>query len=449
MHRPTKGSNILDLKHFGISMSGVVELKTTSYNALEHPQCRLCNAPLTTTFVNLGMSPLCESVLSIDQIDQMEPFFPLHVLVCDNCFLVQLREYVKPESIFSEYDYFSSYSTSWVEHARRYCEMIAARLALDENSQVYEIASNDGYLLQHFVRLGIPVTGVEPAANVAAAAREKNVPTIVEFFGMDFARRLVSEGQRADLIIGNNVLAQVPDLNDFVGGTATLLSANGVITLEFPHLECLIDQNQFDTIYHEHFSYFSFVTIDRLAKRHGLKIFDVEHLTTHGGSLRVYLCRAEAVHAPSAAVGALLAHERESGFEDITTYAKFSTKVHHTKRQLLSFLIELKDKGAKVCGYGAPGKGNTLLNYCGIGTDFLDFTVDRNPYKHGLYTPGMHIPIYPVSAIDDARPDYLLILPWNLKQEIVEQMHHVGDWGCKFIVAIPKVELIDPRDLKS
>jgi SAM-dependent methyltransferase len=430
-------------------MSGVVELKTTSYNALEHPQCRLCNAPLTTTFVNLGMSPLCESVLSIDQIDQMEPFFPLHVLVCDNCFLVQLREYVKPESIFSEYDYFSSYSTSWVEHARRYCEMIAARLALGENSQVYEIASNDGYLLQHFVRLGIPVTGIEPAANVAAAAREKNVPTIVEFFGMDFARRLVSEGQRADLIIGNNVLAQVPDLNDFVGGMETLLSANGVITLEFPHLECLIDQNQFDTIYHEHFSYFSFVTIDRLAKRHGLKIFDVEHLTTHGGSLRVYLCRAEAVHAPSAAVGALLAHERESGFEDITTYAKFSTKVHHTKRQLLSFLIELKDKGAKVCGYGAPGKGNTLLNYCGIGADFLDFTVDRNPYKHGLYTPGMHIPIYPVSAIDDARPDYLLILPWNLKQEIVEQMHHVGDWGCKFIVAIPKVELIDPRDFKS
>jgi 2-polyprenyl-3-methyl-5-hydroxy-6-metoxy-1,4-benzoquinol methylase len=425
-----------------------VELKATKNNALRHPECRLCNAPLTTTFVNLGMSPLCESVLAADQIDQMERFFPLHVLVCSNCFLVQLPEYVKPESIFTEYDYFSSYSTSWVEHARQYCEAIKARLNLDRNSQIYEIASNDGYLLQHFVRMGIPVIGIEPAANVAAAAREKNIPTIVEFFDMGLARRLISEGKRADLIIGNNVLAQVPDLNDFVGGMAIFLSRDGVITLEFPHLERLIDQNQFDTIYHEHFSYFSFVTIDRLAKTHGLKVFDVEHLTTHGGSLRVYLCRSEAPYAASPGVGALLAHEQQSGFEDIRTYTSFSAKVHHTKRQLLSFLIELKEKGAKVCGYGAPGKGNTLLNYCGIGTDFLDFTVDRNPYKHGLYTPGMHIPIYPVSAIEEARPDYLLILPWNLKQEIVEQMSHVGDWGCKFIAAIPSVEVIDPRAIR-
>jgi SAM-dependent methyltransferase len=430
-------------------MGGVVEPKTTNNEALRHPQCRLCNTPLTTTFVNLGMSPLCESVLAADQIDQMEPFFPLHVLVCGNCFLVQLREYVKPESIFTEYCYFSSYSTSWVEHSRRYSEMITARLNLDQNSQVYEIASNDGYLLQHFVRLGIPVTGVEPAANVAAVAREKNIPTIVEFFGMDLARRLISDGKRADLIIGNNVLAQVPDLNDFVGGMAAFLSPRGVITLEFPHLERLIAQNQFDTIYHEHFSYFSFVTINRLATHHGLKVFDVERLTTHGGSLRVYLSRAEALYAPSPAVGALLAHERESGFEDIRTYARFSAKVHHTKRQLLSFLIELKEKGAKVCGYGAPGKGNTLLNYCAIGTDFLDFTVDRNPYKHGLYTPGMHIPIYPVSAIDEARPDYLLVLPWNLKQEIIEQLRRVGNWGCRFIVAIPRVEVIDPKELLS
>jgi SAM-dependent methyltransferase len=437
------------MTNFGISMDGVTERKTTNNNALRRPQCRLCNAALTTTFVDLGMSPLCESILRADQIDQMEPFFPLHVLVCGNCFLVQLQEYVKPESIFSEYDYFSSYSTSWVEHARRYCEMITARLNLGRNSQVYEIASNDGYLLQHFVRLGIPVTGIEPAANVAAAAREKNITTIVEFFGTDLTRRLVSQGKRADLIIGNNVLAQVPDLNDFVGGMAAFLSPNGVITLEFPHLERLIEKNQFDTIYHEHFSYFSFVTVDRLAKHHGLRVFDVEHLSTHGGSLRVYLCRTEAHFAPTPAVDALLAHERQSGFEDIRTYTKFSAKVHHTKRQLLSFLIELKERGARVCGYGAPGKGNTLLNYCGIGADFLDFTVDRNPYKHGLYTPGMHIPIYPVSAIDDARPDYLLILPWNLKQEIVEQMRHVGDWGCKFIVAIPEVEVIDPKELKS
>jgi SAM-dependent methyltransferase len=435
------------MTNLGISMGGVVELKTTSNNAVRHPQCRLCNKPLTTTFVNLGMSPLCESVLVADQIDQMEPFFPLHVLVCTNCFLVQLREYVKPESIFTEYDYFSSYSTSWVEHARQYCEMIQARLKLDQNSQIYEIASNDGYLLQHFVRLGIPVTGIEPAANVAAAAREKNVPTIVEFFGVALARRLISEGKRADLIIGNNVLAQVPDLNDFVGGMALLLSSNGVITLEFPHLERLIDENQFDTIYHEHFSYFSFVTIDRLAKQHDLRLFDVEHLTTHGGSLRVYLCRAAADYAPSSAVDALLTHEKQRGFNDISTYTRFSPKVHRTKRQLLSFLIELKEKGAKVCGYGAPGKGNTFLNYCGIGIDFLDFTVDRNPYKHGLFTPGMHIPIRPVSAIDEARPDYLLVLPWNLRKEIVEQMRHVGDWGCKFIFAIPSVEVVDPRGI--
>jgi hypothetical protein len=430
-------------------MGGLVDLRTTENNALRYPLCRFCNAPLTATFVNLGMSPLCESVLAADQIDQMEPYFPLHVLVCGNCFLVQLREYVKPESIFTEYDYFSSYSTTWVEHARQYCEMIITKINLDQNSEVYEIASNDGYLLQHFVRLGIPATGIEPAANVAAAAREKNIPTIVEFFGLNLARRLISEGKRADLIIGNNVLAQVPDLNDFVGGMAAFLNPNGVITLEFPHLQRLIDENQFDTIYHEHFSYFSFVTIERLAKYHGLKVFDVEPLSTHGGSLRVYLCHGDAPYAQSLAVEVLLARERQGGLEDITTYTSFSEKVHHTKRQLLSFLIELKEKGAKVCGYGAPGKGNTLLNYCGIGVDFLDFTVDRNPYKHGLYTPGMHVPIHPVSAIDDSRPDYLLILPWNLKQEIVEQMRHVRDWGCKFIVPIPKVEVIDPKDLVS
>ena len=338
------------------------------------------------------------------------------------------------KAYFLEYDYFSSYSTSWVEHARRYCEMIQARLNLGPSSQVFEIASNDGYLLQHFVRMGIPVAGIEPAGNVAAVAREKDIPTIVEFFGVELARRLVSEGKQADLIIGNNVIAQVPDLNDFVGGMAILLAPSGVITLEFPHLERLIDENQFDTIYHEHFSYFSFVTIDRLAKQHSLRVFDVEQLATHGGSLRVYFCRSGASYVQSPSVDGLLAHERQRGFEDIRTYATFSAHVHQTKRQLLSFLIKLKDNGAKLCGYGAPGKGNTLLNYCGIGTDFLDLTVDRNPYKHGLYTPGMHIPICPVSVIDDVQPDYLLILPWNLKKEIVEQMRHVGDWGCKFIV---------------
>jgi SAM-dependent methyltransferase len=422
------------------------ESSITKRAASPHGSCRLCHAPLTTTFVDLGMSPLCESFLAADQIDQMEPYFPLRTLVCNECFLVQLRAYVKPEHIFTEYAYFSSYSTSWIEHARQYCEMIVARLGLGSKSEVFEIASNDGYLLQHFLPFGVPVLGIEPAANVADAALRKNVPTLVEFFGLNLARRLVSEGHRADLIIGNNVLAQVPDLNDFTAGMAQLLAPSGVITLEFPHLERLIEENQFDTIYHEHFSYFSLVTIDRLARKHGLKIFDVEQLATHGGSLRVYLCHATSSRLTSPRVDALLAHEREIGFEDVASYARFASRVHRTKRQLLSFLIECKEKGAKICGYGAPGKGNTLLNYCGIGTDFLDFTVDRNPYKHGRYTPGMHIPIYPVSAIDDVRPDYLLILPWNLKSEIVGQMRHVSSWGCKMVVPIPNVEVIDPRD---
>jgi SAM-dependent methyltransferase len=395
------------------------------------------------------MSPLCESFLTAEQVDQMEPYFPLHAFVCGNCFLVQLQEYVKPEHIFTEYAYFSGYSTSWVEHARKYCLMIKERFNLGSSSQVYEIASNDGYLLQHFLPLGVPVLGIEPAANVAQAAREKNVPTLTEFFGLKLAERLALEGRKADLIIGNNVLAQVPDLNDFTAGMAHLLAPNGVITLEFPHLERLIDGNQFDTIYHEHFSYFSLVTIDRLAAKHGLKIFDVEHLTTHGGSLRVYLCLVEAAHTAFSSVNTLLAHERRIGFEDVRSYKQFSKTVYHTKRELLSFLIECKERGAKLCGYGAPGKGNTLLNYCGIGTDFLDFTVDRNPYKHGRYTPGMHIPIHPVPTIDQARPDYLLILPWNLKNEIVSEMRRVGDWGCKFIVPIPSVEVIDPRKLIS
>lgn len=409
--------------------------------------CRLCQTPLETTFVDLGMSPLCESFLTAEQTNQMEAFFPLHALVCGKCFLVQLQEYVKPAEIFTEYAYFSSYSTSWVEHARQYCVAITKRLNLGASSQVFELASNDGYLLQHFLSLGVPVTGIEPAANVAEVARKKNIPTIVDFFGVKLAQRLLTEGKRADLIIGNNVLAQVPDLNDFTAGMAQLLAPNGVVTLEFPHLERLIEENQFDTIYHEHFSYFSLVTVDRLAACHGLRVFDVEHLPTHGGSLRVYFCRQDARHARTAAVDALLTHERELGFEKLETYTRFSAQVHRTKRELLSFLIRCKEQGAKIAGYGAPGKGNTLLNYCGIGTDFFDFTVDRNPYKHGRFTPGMHIPIHPVDAIDAAKPDYLFILPWNLKKEITAQMRHVGRWGCKFIVPIPHVQVVDPRDL--
>jgi SAM-dependent methyltransferase len=425
-------------------MHSILEKRTTASPAAGY--CRLCGASLTTTFVNLGMSPLCESFVPASDIDKMEAYFPLHALVCGECFLVQLREYVQPDHIFTEYAYFSSYSTSWVEHARRYCEMMKARFGLGSDSEVFEVASNDGYLLQHFLALGVPVIGIEPSINVAEAARRRNVPTLVEFFGSALARRLVSEGRRADLIVGNNVLAQVPDLNDFTAGMAHLLAPEGVITLEFPHLERLIAENQFDTIYHEHFSYFSLLTIDRLAQRHRLRIFDVEQLSTHGGSLRVYLCHAESRHGMSSRVNELLDHEREIGFEDIDSYTRFAEKVHRTKRQLLSFLIECKEKGAKICGYGAPGKGNTLLNYCGVGTDFLEFTVDRNPYKHGRYTPGMHVPIYPVSAIDEFQPDFLLILPWNLKSEIVAQMRHVASWGCRMIVPIPKVEVMDPRD---
>jgi SAM-dependent methyltransferase len=424
-------------------MHEAVRANSAPNGASADGRCRLCDSRLSKTFVDLGMSPLCESFLTADQLNQMEQFFPLHALICSNCFLVQLQGFVNPEQIFSEYAYFSSYSTSWVEHARKYCLMIKDRLRLGPASQVFEIASNDGYLLQHFLAVNIPVTGIEPAANVAEAARKRNVPTLVEFFGLALAHRLVSQGRRADLIIGNNVLAQVPDLNDFTAGMALLLAPNGVITLEFPHLERLIDQNQFDTIYHEHFSYFSLLTIDRLARKHGLRLFDVEELSTHGGSLRVYLCRNDASHKETPSVATLAAHEREIGFEDIRTYCQFGARVHETKRKLLSFLIQCKDAGVKVCGYGAPGKGNTLLNYCGIGTDFLDFTVDRNPYKHGRFTPGMHIPIRPVSAIEEARPDYLLILPWNLKDEIVLQMRHVANWGCKFIVPIPEVHVID------
>lgn len=428
-------------------MQDTSKMSTKLADASERKCCRLCGAGLNTTFVDLGMSPLCESFLPADQTDRMEPYFPLHVLVCGQCFLVQLQEYVKPDHIFTEYAYFSSYATSWVEHARRYCEAVAARFGLGSKSHVVELASNDGYLLQHFLPLGVPVLGIEPAANVAEVARGKNVPTLVEFFGLSLAEKLASKGPLADLIIGNNVLAQVPDLNDFTAGMARMLAPNGVITLEFPHLERLIEENQFDTIYHEHFSYFSLVTVDRLARKHGLRIFDVEQLVTHGGSLRVYLCHQGSVHATSGQVDALLSHERKIGFEDIASYSRFASNVHRTKRQLLSFLIDCKEKGARICGYGAPGKGNTLLNYCGIGTDFLDFTVDRNPYKHGRFTPGMHIPIYPVSKIDEVRPDYLLILPWNLKREIVAQMRHVASWGCKMVVPIPKVEVIDPRDL--
>jgi SAM-dependent methyltransferase len=408
--------------------------------------CRLCAAPLTRTFVDLGMSPLCEDFRREEQLGEVEHYYPLHVYVCEQCFLVQLMEYVNPEAIFTEYAYFSSYSTSWVAHAKRYCEDVTGRYGLGAQSLAVELASNDGYLLQHFGPLGVPVLGIEPAANVAKVALEKGIPTRVEFFGTKLARKLVAEGIRADLIVGNNVLAQVPDLNDFVAGMKLLLKPEGVITLEFPHLERLIEENQFDTIYHEHFSYFSLLTTREAARRHGLRITDVEELPTHGGSLRVHLAHDESAHAVSPRVDALLLREQALRFDSIEGYSGMAPKVMRVKRDLLAFLIAAKNEKKTVCGYGAPGKGNTLLNYCGIGTDFLDFTVDRNPYKHGRYTPGMHIPILPVEALDRRKPDYILILPWNLKAEIVRQMHHAAAWGAKFVVPIPYLSIIDPRE---
>lgn len=415
------------------------------------PNCRFCAAPLVHEVVDLGMSPPCESFLAASELDQAEAFHPLRVLVCNHCWLVQLREYVSAEEIFGrEYAYFSSYATSWVEHARRYCVTMRERLGLTADSLVVELASNDGYLLQHFLPMGVPVLGIEPAPNVAAKAIELGVPTRVAFFGRALADEMVAAGQSADLIAGNNVLAQVPDLNDFVGGIARLLKPRGVATLEFPHLERTLEGNQFDQFYHEHYSYFSLIAVERIGAGNGLVLFDVEELETHGGSLRVYFRRADQDGpAPSARVAALRDRELEAGYADLAVYRAFGARAERTKRRLLQFLIEAKDAGKRVVGYGAPGKGNTLLNYCGIRTDFLDFLVDRNPYKHGRFAPGTHIPIHPVERVDEARPDYLVILPWNLTKEITRQMRHVGDWGCRFVVPIPEVRVIDPAELPA
>lgn len=408
--------------------------------------CRLCGAGLSHTLVDLGKSPLCETFLTVRQLDQMEPFFPLHVLICDNCWLAQLKEYVTPDGIFTDqYPYYSSYSTSWVAHSKAYCEMMTRRRGLGAQSFVVELACNDGYLLQHFPGLGVTnILGVEPAANVAEEAAKKGVPVLVDFFGRALAEKIVAEKGKADVVLGNNVLAHVPDLNDFVGGAAALVKPEGIITFEFPHLENLLRYNQFDTIYHEHFCYFSATAIAALAAKHGLTFVDVEELPTHGGSLRVFLAH----HGEqSQAVKAILAREEAAGFKTLAFYSGYEEKVRETKRKLLTFLIEAKNAGKSICGYGAPGKGNTLLNYCGIGPDFLDFTVDRNPHKHYRFTPGTHIPILPVEKIDEAKPDYILILPWNLKTEIVSQMRHVGEWGGKFVTPIPDVTIIDPRVL--
>lgn len=405
--------------------------------------CRSCSAPLEHTFCDLGMSPLSNSYLTADQLQQKEPFYPLHAYVCGNCYLVQLDEFESPQQLFSEYAYFSSYSDSWLQHSRDYTQMISARLGLDETSQVVEIASNDGYLLQYFVEQQIPVVGIEPAANVAAVAEEKGIPTLVKFFGTQTANEMLDEKLQADLVLGNNVLAHVPDLNDFVAGMKVILKPSGTITLEFPHLLKLIQGNQFDTIYHEHFSYFSLLAVERVFANHGLQIFDVDQLQTHGGSLRIYVRHADHQDAPVAdAVQSLRDLESESGLADLATYAAFADQVESTKRSLLKFLTDAKQDGLSVAAYGAPAKGNTLLNYCGIRKDFIDFTVDRSPAKQGHYLPGTHIPVFAPEKIREFKPDFLVILPWNIKDEIIGKMSHIREWGGKFVIPIPSVEIL-------
>ncbi len=401
--------------------------------------CRACDAPLVHSFVDLGMSPLCESYLRADQLNAMEPFYPLHAFVCDRCWLVQLQEYVSGEAIFSDYAYFSSYSDSWVLHARRYVDAMVSRFGLGKTSRIFEVASNDGYLLQHAVAAGIPCLGIEPAANIAKVAVARGVPTEVHFLGQATALDIVRRHGVADLVAANNVMAHVPDLNDFTAGLATLLAPTGVLTVEVPHLVRLVAENQFDTIYHEHFCYFSLAAAERVFARHGLVVFDVEELTTHGGSLRYFVRHtADAAKSVGPRVGALRARELSLGVETLAYYRDFTGKVEETKRQLLTFLIEARRAGARVVGYGAPGKGNTLLNYCGVRTDLLEYTVDRSPHKQGMFLPGTHIPIHHPDRIRQDQPDYVMLLPWNLKDELVGQLGFIREWGGRFVVPIPE-----------
>ena len=412
-------------------------------------KCRNCGAIAEIPMVDLGMSPLCESFVPRDRLDAPETFLPLRVQVCGQCWLAQLEQYASPHEIFSEYAYFSSFSDSWLTHARSYVEDVSRRFEIGPDSMVVEVASNDGYLLRWFVERQVPVLGIEPAANVAAAAVELGVPTEVGFFGRELASALCDRGISADLMIGNNVLAQVPDLHDFVAGFAALLAPDGVITLEFPHLLRLLEGNQFDTIYHEHFSYFSLSTGIDLFSRHGLEVFDVEELPTHGGSLRVFLHHMEDVsRRPTDRVDAVIATEKEAALLDPSAYLDFSRRVEEVKRSLLSELISIRGRGETIAGYGAAGKGNTLLNYCGIRTDFVDFVADRNPYKIGRFTPGTHIPILDPAEIAKRRPDHILILPWNLEKEITAQLDYVAEWGADFIVPIPQVRRISPATIR-
>ena len=409
------------------------------------PPCRFCAAPLKQIFVDLGLSPPCESFVKASDLHRGATFSPLIAMVCSECFLVQLQDFVASEDIFDDYAYFSSFSESWLAHAARFCTKATDLLTLGADSFVVEIASNDGYLLRNFVEANVPCLGVEPSANVAAAGEKVGVPSLVRFFGEETAAHIVADRGHADLVVGNNVLAHVPDINDFVKGLSQLVAPEGAISLEFPHLERLMAEVQYDTIYHEHFSYLSFRTVQRILDAHGLESFDVEQLPSHGGSLRVWAQRKGAVRPIANSVQALSEHELTAGFEDQSTYADFTRKVERSKRETIKFLIAAKERGESVVAYGAPGKGNTLLNYCGIRTDLVQFAVDRNPYKHGRFTPGTHIPIHPPEALDEAKPDWILILPWNLAKEITTQLAHAKEWGARFIVPIPEMRVVEPE----
>jgi SAM-dependent methyltransferase len=397
---------------------------------------------MTRTFVDLGSSPLANSYLEPGQLAEGEVFYPLHVRVCEQCLLVQLPTFASPVEIFGDYAYFSSYSDSWVEHARRYVELVVKRFGLGESNQVVEVASNDGYLLQFFHAHGVPTIGVEPAANVAAAAEERGIRTVVDFFGERLAAQLVAEQDAADLIIGNNVFAHVPDVHDFTEGLRRLLKPDGVVTLEFPHLLRLIEERQFDTIYHEHFSYFSLLSAERVLRAHELAVFDVEELPTHGGSLRIYVAHRDGPHEPESSVARVREKEERAGLERLDTYLRFHDAARAAKRELLGFLLDAKRSGKSVVAYGAAAKGVTLLNYCGIGRDFIDYVVDRSPYKQGRFLPGVRLPIHAPERIAETRPNVLLVLPWNLADEIAEQMAFVRSWGCELVVPIPEVAVL-------
>ncbi|MGI0086674.1 MAG: methyltransferase domain-containing protein [Nitrosotalea sp.] len=406
-------------------------------------KCRFCNAIVNQLFVDLGMSPLANSYLNKDEINQMEPFYPLRTFVCNNCLLVQLEEFETPEHIFTNYAYFSSYSKMWLKHVEDYVNLVITRFNFNQKSQIVEIASNDGYLLQYFKKKGIPILGVEPAANVAKVAEDRGITTITKFFGTETAKELVRNGKRADLLIATNVMPHVPNLNDFIEGMKILLKPSGIITIQFSaYLLQLILQNEFDTIYHEHFSYFSLYSIQKILSFHGLVIFDVEELPIHGGSLRIYAKHGENnTQSINKSVNDLIEKEKQFGLTNTSTYSNFPKQVNIVKRKIWQFFVDAKNEGKTIVGYGAPAKGNTLLNFCGIGSDFIEYTVDINPHKQGLYLPGTHIPIKSPEEIPQTKPDYLLILAWNLKDEIITQMSHIRSWGGKFVILIPEVQI--------